>query len=499
MELFTAFSQAAKQYSGHTALEWEGGSLTYDQLLEKSNIVGNFLRQAISSPRQNVGLLSANTPNFPFALFGILGAEHIAVPLNPLLKPEEVATLLTHAESPLLLYDPLLQESAEAAAAMMETDIRTIPIPQILQNEKTDGVPLSPGVKSDNLSMILYTSGTTGNPKGVMLSHRNIYSNYASFTQVLDFNEKDTFLCILPLFHTYAMTVILFGALLRGSRVILFPQFTPQKVIEAFAREPNVVIVAVPPMIHLITRFTPPEIAQNNNIRFFVSGGGPLPVDMALAYKKKFNQEILEGYGLTETSPVVAINSPEGNKIGTIGPPMPGVEVEIRTEQGQKLGVGEIGELCVRGDLVMLGYYKNHEMTKSVFWEDRWFRSGDLAVMDDEGYLKIVGRLKDLIVCGGENIYPREIEEILLRYPGVAEAAVVGEPNKLRSEVPHAFIVLQEDAKGQVAESQLRKYCREHLAEYKIPEGFTFVEDLPKTATRKIQKEEIKTKYFPKK
>ncbi len=496
MELYTAFMQAAQHFSESVAFEWESETLSYNELLNQSNIVGNYLKNQFSAPAQNVGLLAPNTFNFPRALFGILGSGHIAVPLNPLLNPEEIALLLTHSESPAVLYDPVMYDQIQAAKTLMERNIQTIPINQILQTEPIDSSVLSPLTASEYVSMILYTSGTTGDPKGVMLSHQNIYSNYDAFTTILDFNQDDTFLCFLPLFHTYAMTVILFGALLKGSRVILYPQFNLQKVIEHIVSRQSIVIVAVPPMIHIIAKFTPNETAERHNIRFLVSGGGPLPVDVNLAFQKKFSHEVLEGYGLTEASPVIATNRPTQNKIGTIGPPLPGIEAEIRDEQGNILGVGEIGELCVRGDNVMLGYYKNPEATKSSFYENDWLRTGDMACIDDNGYLKIVGRLKDLIVCGGENIYPREIEEILLRYPGVAEAAVVGKPSKLRSEVPHAFIVLSEESIGKINESDLRRHCREHLAEYKIPEGFTFIEQMPKTATKKIRKEEIKRLYF---
>ncbi len=496
MELYHAFCQSAERFSGKTAFEWEGGFLSYGDLLHQSNIVGQYLKEHLSTPRQNVGLLCPNTINFPFGLFGLLGAGHVAVPLNPLLKPEEAATLLSHAETPVLLYDPLLKELAEATAKLANVPIQPMAIPEILQNGNLNPSNLDPEVNPEDLSMILYTSGTTGDPKGVMLSHLNIYSNYDGFTKVLQFNEDDTFPCILPLFHTFAMTVILFGALLKGSRVILFPQFVPQKVIEVIMKEPNVILVAVPPMIYMITHFTPKENAKNHKIRHLVSGGGPLPQDVAKAFVKKFDHELLEGYGLTETSPVVATNRPGQNRMGTIGTPLPGIEVDVRDENGKTLGNGVIGELCVRGDNVMMGYYKNSVMTQEAFFEDGWFRTGDMAVKDEDGYLQIVGRLKDVIVCGGENIYPREIEEILLRHPGVLEAAVVGEPNKLRTEIPHAFLVLQDEVKDKVTVSELRKYCREHLAEYKVPEEFTFIDEMPKTATRKIQKEEIKKKYF---
>ncbi len=492
MELYSILLQTEQRCPDNTAYVYEGSSFTYREFLQGSNIVGHGLIQRGFAERQNVALLTPNTPHFVFGLFGLLGAGHIAVPLNPLLNPHEIGHLIRHAEPRVLLYDPLLKEKAEQAVRDSGHPVECLSISDLLRVASPDTSSFTPTVGEDDPSMILYTSGTTGDPKGVVLTHKNIYSNTVSFSRALDLRETDTFLCCLPLYHTYAMTVIVFGSLLMGARVILYPQFVPQRILEAFVTEPNIVFAAVPPMFFMVTRFAPDDIAGRHHLRFMVSGGGPLPVDVAIAFQKKFNHEILEGYGLTETSPVVAYNRPGQNQLGTIGPPLPGVEVEIRNEAGEVLGPNQIGELCVRGDLVMKEYYKNEEETRRVFYPGGWLRTGDLASIGEDGYIKIVGRQKDLIVCGGENIYPREIEETLMKYPGVLEAAVVAKPNKLRSEVPQAFVVLAEEAKGKVTESDLRKFCREHLAEYKIPEEFTFLDAMPKTAKGTIEKKELR-------
>jgi len=492
MELYSILLQTEQRCSEDTAYVYEGRSYNYREFLQNSNVVGHALIQRGYRERQNIGLLTPNTPNFVFGLFGLLGAGHIAVPLNPLLNPQEIGNLLRDAGPRVLLYDPLLKDKAEQAVRDSGLEVECLSIPELLQTPGPVTASFAPAAGDDDSSMILYTSGTTGDPKGVVLTHKNIHSNTVSFSQALDLRPTDTFLCCLPLYHTYAMTVIVFGSLLMGARVILYPQFVPQRILEAFVTEPNIVFAAVPPMFFMVTRFAPDDIAGRHHLRFMVSGGGPLPVDTAIAFQRKFNHEILEGYGLTETSPVVAYNRPGRNKLGTIGPPLPGVEVEIRNEAGEVLGRNQVGELCVRGDLVMKEYYKNEEETRRVFYPDGWLRTGDLASIDEDGYIQIVGRLKDLIVCGGENIYPREIEETLLKHPGVLEAAVVAKPNKLRSEVPQAFVVLAEEAKGEVTEGDLRKFCREHLAEYKVPEGFTFLDVMPKTAKGTIEKKELR-------
>ncbi|MEW6237076.1 MAG: AMP-binding protein [Candidatus Omnitrophota bacterium] len=498
MELYSTFIKSIEKYADCTALEWEDGHLTFQELKDGINAAGRALKKRKNGERSNICLVAPNTPYFFYGLMGILSAGHVAVPLNPLLNPEELAALIAHAKSSVLLYDPLLSEKVQQAASQMKIKIDLIPLPQLLENNFPITENLLPSIQPDDASMILYTSGTTGDPKGVILTHRNIYEDCLLFTTVIDFSPADTLPLMLPLFHTFAMTVILFGALMRGSKIRLYPQFTPQKILECIVQDSSVILVAVPPMFYMLARFAPDGIASQHHIRMAVSGGGPLPMEASNAFQEKFNHEILEGYGLTETSPVVSVNLPGKNKPGTIGPPLPGVEVQVRDNDGNTLGCHEVGELCVRGKIVMQGYYRNPEATQAVFYEDGWFRTGDLARIDEEGYMQIVGRAKDLIVCGGENIYPREIEETLLRHPAVAEAAVVGRPHRLRSETPFAFIVLNEDAKSEITESELRKHCRAHLAEYKIPEGFSFIEEMPKTATRKIQKEELKKIYFNK-
>ncbi|MGC9329101.1 MAG: class I adenylate-forming enzyme family protein, partial [Candidatus Hinthialibacter sp.] len=391
-----------------------------------------------------------------------------------------------------LLYDPLLEDKAKRVVQLIGLNIDLLSIPELLEAGKQKTGHLSPDVNEDECSMILYTSGTTGNPKGVILSHKNIHSNFLSIKSVLDFHSGDTFISTLPLHHTYAMTVNLFGSLLVGARLMLFTQFDPRKIVEAFLSEPNVIYAAVSPMLLMLARFAPENAAENHRFRYVISGGGPLPDEVFYAFQKKYNYEILQGYGLTETSPVVANNRPGRNKVGTIGFSLPGVEVQVRNDQGELLPTNEIGELCVRGDLVMKGYYKDPEGTRQAFYDDGWLRTGDMASIDEEGYIKIEGRLKDLIISGGENIYPQEVEDTLAKHPAVLEAAVVAQPDRLRSEIPHAFIVPVEEAKEKITESDLRAFCREHLAEYKIPVNFTFLDEMPRTAKGTVEKKELR-------
>ena len=489
MNLYEAFIKSVDRHADRCALVWDDERMTYADLLRRvRNVVKYVQRQADYDPR-HVGLLAANTPHFPIGLFGILGAGRVVVPWNPMMRAEEIAALSRHAMSRLLLFDPALETLACAIKSNLGNDIEVVAISEAV--ERGADLPSPPVTLCGDRSTatILYTSGTTGDPKGVMLSHRNLYSNYISYVSVFNFNQHHTFLTVLPLFHSYAMTANLFGALLSGACMRLFVQFEPRALLRSMLAERDLVLTAVPPMLHFVARRAPGEIAGRHGIAYAVSGGGPLPLETANLFEARLGMEILEGYGLTETSPVVAVNRPSMNRVGTIGLPLPDVEVAVRDEQGRDLPTGQVGELCVRGDLVMEGYYRAPEMTAEVLSPDGWLRTGDLATMDEDGYIRIAGRLKDLIVDSGENIYPREIEEVLMRHPAVLEAAVVGHPHRVRSEVPHAFVAFDPEVPDRPDEAALRVYAREHLAPYKVPEIFTICSDLPKTATNKIRKE----------
>jgi len=489
MNLYQAFLKSVERHGDRCALLWDEQRMSYRELLA---LVENVTRYVCHQPEHDpphVGLVAPNSPNFPIGLFGVLGAGRTVVPWNPLMQAEEIAALSKHAGARLLLFDPAVETLAQAIRSNMGADFQIISVPEAVER----GANLSATAVSlpddESIAMLLYTSGTTGDPKGVMLSHRNLYSNYASYVSVFDFNLHHTFLTALPLFHSYGLTANLLGALLSGACMHLFVQFEPRVLLRSMLAQRRLVLTAVPPMFHFLARRAPQDIAGKHGIEYAVSGGGPLSVEVASLFQDKFGTEVLEGYGLTETSPVVAANRPGVNRLGTIGLPLPEVEVAVRNELGQDLPATHVGELCVRGELVMKGYYRAPEMTAEVLSPSGWLRTGDLATIDQDGYIRIVGRLKDLIVDSGENIYPREIEEILTRHPAVLEAAVVGHPHRVRSEVAHAFVVLDPEVPDHPNDVALRAYARKNLAKFKVPEIFTICTQLPKTATNKVRKE----------
>ncbi len=494
MNLYEMFVNSTHQYGDRIALAADGQELTYTELYNKVRCMVEIVAPHITSDMPNIGFLSPNTLNFEIGVLGILGAGGIIVPFNPLYQPEELSTLIEHSGMRTMLYDPIMQPTIDGLGKIFGGRLEFLNVAECVSRPAPEfqdrALP-----SGDEVSMILYTSGTTGDPKGVMLSHDNVSSNVEAVMDAFPVDEKTTFQVVLPLFHTFAMTVNLFLAVRNGSKQRLYIQYDAKKLSEHLCTDEDSLLAAVPPMLALLARTVGPGYEKRYRARYIISGGGPLPLEVAHLFEKKIGQKVIEGYGLTETSPVLAMNRPHANRVGTIGPPMLGAEIEVRDDAGNEVPRGSVGELCARGPMIMKGYYKNPERTREVLSEDGWLRTGDLATQDEDGYLKIVGRCKDLIIDSGENIYPREIEEVLVRHESVWEAAVVGRPHKLRGEVPHAFITAHPDVESPPDLKVLRDYCREHLAAFKVPDDFTIIDAFPKTATNKIRKEILRQRF----
>jgi long-chain acyl-CoA synthetase len=332
-------------------------------------------------------------------------------------------------------------------------------------------------------ALYLYTSGTTGKPKGVVLTHDNLLSNVESCQKAGDFDNRDAFLCLLPFFHTYAITGTFLLPLLNGCKMVLVDRFHPLKVLGFIEQHKISVFLAIPSMYRVLA--STEGNFDLSSVRFPISGGEPLPNATAEAFEKRFKVPIYEGYGQTEAAPVVTLNRPGAWKPGTIGPPLPGVEVAIWDDQDCVLPPGEVGEIMVRGRNVMQGYHRlPDETTKTIV--NGWLHTGDLGKFDHDGFVIITGRKKELIISAGENIYPREIEDALAQHPKVKEVAVIGIKDDVRGEVPKAFVILKDG--GAVDEKELRAFCRENLANYKVPKYFELVTDLPRTPTGKVLK-----------
>jgi long-chain acyl-CoA synthetase len=339
-------------------------------------------------------------------------------------------------------------------------------------------------------AVILYTSGTTGAPKGAELTHANLGRNAEVATRLFDLDADSMTLGSLPLFHSFGQTCALNASVLAGAGVTLLPRFDPDRALEIVERDEVSVFMGVPTMYNALLNHPDRARFDVSSLRLCVSGGASLPMELLHAFEREFGCKILEGYGLSETSPIASFNHPDRErKPGSIGTPIKGVEMKLLDSAGDDVPLGEVGEIVIRGHNVMKGYWRKPEATAEAISAEGWFHSGDLARMDEDGYFFIVDRKKDLIIRGGYNVYPREIEEVLFSHPGVREAAVVGVPHDELGEEVGAAVALQPDA--DVTEDELRDFVKGQIAAYKYPRLVWFVDELPKTATGKILKREI--------
>lgn len=486
--LFAWFSHSASEHAKNTAIRMEGREVTYEQCLVMALRVAGHLKKQ-KDPGDRVGLLAPNFPAFVGGFFGILAADKEVVPFNALLAPQELAALLKHSEIRILYVAGVLEPAAREAIKQVGDGVELVLLEPLL--EEGDVAPIPPASLQrggDDLAVLLYTSGTTGRPKGVMLSHRNILSNCQGFMNKFNYTEEDQFVCILPFFHSFALTTILVGALFQGATIVLFPKFHPRQVLEGLYEVKSGVLLAIPTQFLMMAKAAKDDAPPLTNIRLAISGGAALLAPIQQAFEQRFGIKLLQGYGLTEAAPVIACNEPETNRDGTVGTPLEGLDCQVWDEDGNPLPPGEVGELVVKGDNVMLGYLKDQSATDEVI-VNGYLRTGDMAAMDEEGFIQIRGRKKELIISAGENIYPGEIEDVLMRHPGVAEAAVVGVPDDSKGEVPKAFIIRANGRQVDVAD--LRRHCRDNLAAIKVPETFEIVEDLPRTPSGKIAKKNL--------
>ncbi len=443
--------------------------LTGAQLLGACRAAAGRLASAKAGAR--VGLLLPNCAAYPAALVGAIWSGRVAVPLNPMLKPNELDFLCRDAAIDTVV---VAEPTAPLVAGL---EVRSILITDLVRFGQPAAEPAPADADGD--AVMLYTSGTSGKPKGVPLTHNNLLSNARTLIERAALTEREVFLGVMPMFHAFGLTGSMLMSLLLGSEATYQPRFHPERSAAAIAERGVTVFIAVPPMFGLLARSRGHDEGLRG-LRLPVSGGEALPSAYRDAYRQRFGRDLLEGYGLTETSPVLAVNIPGENKPGTVGRPLPGVEVRIAAGDG---------EIQVRGPGVMKGYHNRPDENAHAFTADGWFRTGDMGQLDADGYLSITGRIKELIIRGGEKIMPREVEEVLSRCPGVREAAVVGEPDGDRGEAVIAFVVPADEAPTPEA---VREFCKAHLAEFKVPRRVTVARDLPRGPTGKLLKRALK-------
>jgi long-chain acyl-CoA synthetase len=473
-----AFERAVRLHASSVALVEEGSQWTFSELADESDRIAAVLKEKLKG--DTVGILLLNSQKYIAALLAVWKAGKTAVPLNYLLPPADLGFIIKDSGMSGLVSSQFFSQALSAIKPLFGANgvILMADDPQIMA---PSGALLQSQYRDP--ALYLYTSGTTGKPKGVILTHDNLLANVQSCQRAGDFDSRDGFLCLLPFFHTYAITGTFLLPLLSGSKMVLVDRFHPVKVLGLIQQHKVSVFLAIPSMFRVLA-------ATDGNfdfssVRFPISGGEPLPNATAEAFEKRFKVPIYEGYGQTEAAPVVTLNRPGARKPGTIGPAIPGVEVAIWDDQNRVLPPGEVGEIMVRGGNVMQGYHRLPEETAKTI-ADGWLHTGDLGKLDEEGFVTITGRKKELIISAGENIYPREIEETLAQHPKVKEVAVIGIKDDVRGEVPKAFVIPHEGTT--IDEKELRAFCRENLANYKVPKYFELVPDLPRTPTGKILK-----------
>ncbi len=482
----------AEQHRERTALRLDHEVFTYAELDDASARVAGFLQEHGVEPGDRVGIMLPNVPEFAIAYYGVLRAGGVVVPMNVLLKQREVAFYLGDPEAKLVFAwhqfaDPALEGAAEVGAECVVVEPETFARLLASANPVADVAERT----AEDTAVILYTSGTTGKPKGAELTHSNLAINADVMKQVFSIGPDDVILGALPLFHAFGQTCALNTAVSAGAELVMLARFDAGRALEAIERYGVTVFEGVPTMYSALLHHPERERFDVSALRLCVSGGAALPVEVLRAFEDAFGCVILEGYGLSETSPVASFNHPgRDRKPGSIGTPIEGVQMKLVDLHRRDSVPGEPGEIAIRGHNVMKGYWNRPEATAEAIDADGWFYSGDIARIDEEGFFFIVDRKKELIIRGGYNVYPREIEEVLYEHPAVREAAVIGIPHPDLGEEVGAAVALKS---GQnVTEAELRDYVKSNVAAYKYPRHVWFVDELPKGPTGKILKREIK-------
>jgi long-chain acyl-CoA synthetase len=492
----------ATSYPHRTALVYEGRKYSYGELDELTGAFASGLRRLGVAKGDKVAILLPNCPEFVIAYFGAVKAGAAAVPLNTFLTAPEISYILHDSRAGCLVFSSIYKDRVAGLDGQSARPAHLICVggempgtqgfESVIQGGRAEKDLPGDAVGDDEPAAVLYTSGTTGQPKGAVLTHRNLLSNAAACASMFRVTKNDRFLLFLPMFHAFSFLVCLLLPITLGGRVMILQSVKPfSKVIKAIVIGRASFFVAIPPVYKVLSHKKFPKLLLKLlPLRICVSGAAPLPIDVLTRFSANFPIPLLEGYGLTEASPVVSCNPLDGTrKPGSVGLPLPGVSVRIVSEDGSVLPPGQVGEITVRGKNVMTGYLNNEEATRDTL-RDGWLYTGDLGYVDDEGYIFIVDRKKDLIITHGMNIYPREVEEALYAHPAVRQAAVIGIKDPSHGEIPKAYISLNDGSA--LTEKEVKGFLRERIAGYKIPRQVEFMDSLPMTPTGKILKKELK-------
>ncbi|HKA88629.1 MAG TPA: long-chain fatty acid--CoA ligase [Haliangiales bacterium] len=480
----------ARRQPDRTAVKLDDVRVSYADLDAATARMAGRLRELGVMPGDRVGLMLPNVPEFAVIYYGVLRAGGVVVPMNVLFKRREVAYYLQDSGARLLC---AWRGFAEAEAGAADAGAACLLVgPGELDRMTAEAEPIAVPVDRDgaDTAVLLYTSGTTGKPKGAELTHASLGRNAEMSRRLFGTDDQSVVLGVLPLFHSFGQTCGLNATIGAGGMLTLVPRFDAGKALAVIAADRVTLFQGVPTMIGALLNYPERDRFDHSTLRLCVSGGASLPVEVLRGFEAAFGCPVLEGYGLSETSPVASFNRADRErKPGSIGIPIEGVEMRVVDPGGAELGPGVVGEIVIRGHNVMKGYWGRPDATAEAISPDGWFRTGDLARVDEDGYFFIVDRKKDMIIRGGFNVYPREVEEVLYQHPCVREAAVIGIPHpELGEEICAAVVATPGTA---ATPEELREYVKGQLAAYKYPRHVWFVDQLPKTATGKILKRDI--------
>lgn len=492
MPLDQILSKSAENFGEKAAIVWNDKEYSFKDLDSMSNKFAHALLEKGLTKGDRVCIFMQNSPEFIVSHFGIIKAGCITVPLNVMYRKRELVHMVNDSGATVMVTSegnlPYVLEVRNDLKSLREIIVTSSNVPEgclsfyrLLEN----GVDKPTDVRNadDDVAVICYTSGTTGSAKGAMITHSNFISNISTLSQLWELTDRDKLMMALPMFHVHGLGIAVHGMVYCGYTMVLLERFDAKKVMEGIDKYKCTVFMGVPTMYIKLLELDDCKY-DLSSMRLWTVGSAPMPVDAMEKFKERYGFELLERYGMTETAVVIASNPLKGKrKPGSVGLPIPGVEVKIVDDEDNPLPVNEVGEIVVRGPNVMKGYWNRPQETEEAF-RNGWFHTGDLGKIDEEGYLHIVGRKKEMIISGGFKVFPREVEEVLHTHPKVKEVAVVGIPDPVRGESVKAYIVLKDGTTA--TEKELDEYCRSNLAAFKVPRIYEFVSSIPRTPSGKI-------------
>jgi long-chain acyl-CoA synthetase len=481
--LIQLLDNTVKNYPGRVALIRDKKRFTYEQLHRSINAVARLLRRSGIGKGDKVALMLPNIPEFVYGYFGILKCGAVAVTLNTASTPYELTHLLNNSDSKILItqaaqvkkFDEVKDKLADCRAVVAVESL--FEEGELLPGISDEDLPLSTEIIPEDPAVMIYTAGLTGRPLGAVLTHHNLCSQANIIQDIVERKPEDVALALIPLFHAFGATTNMLLVIRAGAAMVMMDRLTMESLFSAIERERITYISAVPRLYMGMIFYEKASKYDLSSLKVCITGGAPMPPEFMPVFEQKFGIPVFEGYGLTEASPVCSFNRLDKKPVlGSIGVPMPGIEMKVVNDQGRELPCHQIGEVVVKGDNVMLGYYKDEKATASVI-RDGWLHTGDLGRIDEEGYIFLTGRKKRMIITSGFNVYPREVEAVLELHPAVASSYAAGKEDLMRGEIVKAFVVLK---KGfDVSDKEIIRHCKHYLSSYKVPREVEFVEKLP--------------------